>query len=65
MDLEATCWETGDLNKRPPEIIELSVVLYNVRNDSIDDEFQQYVMPMEVPILSEFCKNLTGKYATK
>lgn len=61
LDFEATCWDSGDVNKRSPEVIEFSVILYDVKDSNIVDEFQQYVMPMEVPKLSEFCKKLTGK----
>lgn len=60
LDFETTCWESKDLNRRAPEIIEFSIVLYDVKNEKIVDEFQQYVMPMEVPKLSEFCKKFTG-----
>lgn len=62
LDFEATCWESRDLSKRPPEIIEFSVVLFSVKDNKIVDEFQHYVMPVEVPKLSEFCKKFTGKY---
>lgn len=61
LDFEATCWATHDSNRRPPEIIEFSVVLYDVKQNRIVSEFQQYVMPTEVPILSEFCKGFLGK----
>lgn len=60
LDFEATCWESRDRNRRPPEIIEFSVVLYDVKKKIIIDEFQKYVMPTEVSQLSEFCKQFTG-----
>lgn len=60
LDFESTCWESKDPNRRAPEIIEFSLVLYDVKDEKIVGEFQQYVMPMEVPKLSEFCKKLSG-----
>lgn len=60
LDFESTCWDSKDPNRRAPEIIEFSVVLYDTRIHKIIDEFQQYVMPIEVPKLSEFCKRFSG-----
>lgn len=60
LDFESTCWDAKDANRRPPEIIEFSMVLYSIRENKIVDEFQQYVMPIEVPKLSEFCKKFSG-----
>lgn len=62
LDFESTCWDSKDLNRRPPEIIEFSVVLYSIVDDIIVDEFQQYVMPVESPKLSDFCKQFSGLY---
>lgn len=61
LDFESTCWDLKDSDKQLPEIIEFSMVLYDVRANKVIDEFQQYVMPMEAPKLSDFCKSLTGK----
>lgn len=60
IDFEATCEE-----KNPPgyphEIIEFPAVLVNTSNEPhIHDVFHAYVKPQINPILSEFCKALTG-----
>ncbi|KAK5650427.1 hypothetical protein RI129_001456 [Pyrocoelia pectoralis] len=60
LDFEATCWDKQDVNKRPCEIIEFSVVLYSVLQNKILQSFQQYVMPIESPKLSDFCTNFTN-----
>ncbi|KAK4883107.1 hypothetical protein RN001_006426 [Aquatica leii] len=60
IDFESTCWDAKDTNKRPPEIIEFSAVLFSIRLNNILNHFQQYVMPLEVPKLTEFCINFTG-----
>ncbi|CAH0552897.1 unnamed protein product [Brassicogethes aeneus] len=60
LDFEATCWDKGDYDKGSSEVIEFPCVLYDVKNNEIVDEFQQYVMPFEKPKLSPFCTNLTG-----
>lgn len=60
LDFEATCWDQKDNSKSAPEIIEFPCVLYDVKNNKIVSEFQQYVMPFENPRLSLFCINLTG-----
>ncbi|XP_013390057.1 ERI1 exoribonuclease 2 [Lingula anatina] len=58
IDFESTCWEkkTG----RPQEIIEFPAVLMNTNNGEVESEFHHYVQPSENPMLSEFCKKLTG-----
>ncbi len=57
-DLEATCW-LG----RPPtgnnEIIEIGAYKVNGFGE-ITDHFSQYVKPISNPMLSGFCKKLTG-----
>lgn len=60
LDFESTCWDTRDKTTAAPEIIEFSVVLYDVTNANVAAEYQQYVMPMEAPKLSEFCQQFTG-----
>ncbi|XP_042208135.1 ERI1 exoribonuclease 2-like isoform X5 [Homarus americanus] len=59
LDFEATCWETGPRVGRQ-EIIEFPAVLLDLNSGKILSEFQQYVMPTDQPILSAFCKSLTG-----
>jgi 3'-5' exoribonuclease 1 len=58
IDLEATCWARGEKQKRM-EIIEIGAVLYRP-GAGVVAERQIYVRPLESPILSEFCKSLTG-----
>ncbi|KAF5301515.1 hypothetical protein FQR65_LT08818 [Abscondita terminalis] len=60
IDFESTCWDVKDVNKRPPEIIEFSAVLFNIASNKILKQFQQYVMPTESAKLSDFCTKLTG-----
>lgn len=59
LDFESTCWENGP-RVGGQEIIEFPTVLLDMSTGKIVSEFQQYVMPVEQPILSEFCTNLTG-----
>ncbi|XP_063881215.1 ERI1 exoribonuclease 2-like isoform X2 [Scylla paramamosain] len=59
LDFESTCWE-GKWNAPQHEIIEFPAVLLNLQSGEVISEFQQYVMPMEQPVLSSFCTNLTG-----
>ncbi|XP_047483508.1 ERI1 exoribonuclease 2-like [Penaeus chinensis] len=59
LDFESTCWENGP-RLGGQEIIEFPAVLLDVCDGKIVSEFQQYVMPMEQPVLSAFCTNLTG-----
>ena len=40
--------------------VEFPAVLLNTRNGKIESEFHYYVQPNESPILSDFCKELTG-----
>ncbi|XP_058448911.1 3'-5' exonuclease Snipper [Malaya genurostris] len=60
MDLEATCWTKETQKWKTHEIIEFPAVLLNLSSGQIESEFQQYVMPIENPRLSEFCTELTG-----
>lgn len=46
-----------------PEIIEFPAVLMNLRTGVIEDQFQQYVMPIENPKLSSFCTKFTGMWS--
>ena len=35
-------------------------MLLDLESGEVVDEFQQYVQPQECPVLSDFCKDLTG-----
>ena len=59
LDFESTCWE-NKASSAPPEVIEFPAVLVEVKSGKILQEFHHYVMPTEMPKLSEFCKKLTG-----
>ena len=40
--------------------VEFPAVLLNTSSGEIESEFHYYVQPQENPILSDFCKELTG-----
>jgi len=40
--------------------VEFPAVLLNTESGEIDNEFHHYVQPQESPLLSDFCKQLTG-----
>ena len=58
VDLEATCWAKGEKQGRM-EIIEIGAVLYRPESGVVG-EHQIFVRPMQSPVLSDFCKELTG-----
>ncbi|XP_065342622.1 ERI1 exoribonuclease 2 isoform X2 [Cloeon dipterum] len=58
IDFESTCWDSK-FSSPPQEIIEFPAVLINLKTGEIEEQFQQFVMPMEQPRLSEFCTNFT------
>jgi 3'-5' exoribonuclease 1 len=58
IDLEATCWARGEKQGRM-EIIEIGAVLYRP-GAGVVDERQLFVRPLQSPVLSDFCKELTG-----
>ncbi|KEG14920.1 hypothetical protein DQ04_00261190 [Trypanosoma grayi] len=60
VDVEATCERDG--TNYPHEIIELPGVLIDVRRGLVDTKrsFRSYVKPWRNPVLSDFCKSLTG-----
>ncbi|MFC1821083.1 exonuclease domain-containing protein [Thermodesulfobacteriota bacterium] len=63
MDLEFTCWEdslrTGwSRQDRPPEILEIGLVAYDLKDDKVIDTYQSYVKPALNPGLSSYCRNL-------
>jgi inhibitor of KinA sporulation pathway (predicted exonuclease) len=59
VDLEATCWETGQTPDRM-EIIEIGAVLLEASTGPASGEFAAFVKPVASPRLSEFCKQLTS-----
>ncbi|KAI9096244.1 ribonuclease H-like domain-containing protein [Phlyctochytrium arcticum] len=59
IDFEATCEATSAFDF-DNEIIEFPAVLLNARTGEVMGEFQGYVKPSKNPILSDFCKSLTG-----
>ncbi len=57
LDLEATCWKSG--NKYKNEIIEIGALMLN-ENKEIISEFSTFVKPLKFPVLSDFCTELTS-----
>lgn len=61
IDFEATCFDIPSHKRRKiQEIIEFPAVLINLKTGVIEAEFHRYVRPVEIPELSDYCKNLTG-----
>ncbi|CAD5124542.1 DgyrCDS12820 [Dimorphilus gyrociliatus] len=58
IDFESTCWK--EEKSIVQEIIEFPAVLINSSTGKVESEFHYYVQPQEHPILSDFCKELTG-----
>ena len=63
IDFESTCWEEKSF--APAEIIEFPVVLMSLRTGEVLSQFHHYVIPVENPRLSPFCRNLTGELPEK
>lgn len=63
IDLEATCWDTKNLEPIPAdcrlEIIEIGVVLLNIKNGDIEKSDSIVVKPKKSWV-SPFCTELTG-----
>ncbi|CDS42748.1 eri1 exoribonuclease 2 [Echinococcus multilocularis] len=59
LDFESTC-DIKPKSDTKVEIIEFPVVVVRAETGQIIDEFHRYVRPTESPILSDFCKKLTG-----
>ena len=57
-DLEATCWR-GSAPKGYNEIIEIGALKINHFGE-MDSKFSHFIKPIVNPILSPFCKKLTG-----
>ncbi|CAG8549879.1 265_t:CDS:2 [Funneliformis caledonium] len=58
-DVEATCISGGGFDYMN-EIIEFPILLVDSKSFDIVDVFHSYVKPSKNPILSDFCKELTG-----
>lgn len=58
IDFEATCLENKKIDNQ--EIIEFPAVLLNADTMEQEAEFHSYVRPVRNPVLSPFCKQLTG-----
>lgn len=59
VDLEATCWqEDSDLSRM--EIIEIGAVMLASKTGPVGSEFDSFVRPIKQPLLSDFCRQLTG-----
>jgi len=58
IDFEATC----DMGRRlsPQEIIEFPSVLVNGMTGRLEGHFHTYIKPVYHPVLTDFCKELTG-----
>jgi len=59
VDLEATCWESGQTPERM-EIIEIGAVCLPSAQQLSESEFQRFVRPIGEPVLSDFCRKLTS-----
>jgi inhibitor of KinA sporulation pathway (predicted exonuclease) len=57
-DLEATCWEGNQIG-RVQEIIEIGAFRLDTYG-AVSDHFQKFVRPLVNPILSPYCRQLTG-----
>lgn len=57
-DLEATCDNNPDFDRRKSEIIEIGAVVLD-ENLNVIDTFQSFIKPMKNPLLTDFCKELT------
>eukprot|EP00252_Welwitschia_mirabilis_P008489 TRINITY_DN2036_c0_g1_i3.p1 TRINITY_DN2036_c0_g1~~TRINITY_DN2036_c0_g1_i3.p1 ORF type:complete len:429 (-),score=75.96 TRINITY_DN2036_c0_g1_i3:349-1635(-) len=58
IDFEATCDSGRQLN--PQEIIEFPSVLVNAVSGKMEGHFHTYIKPIYHPVLTDFCKELTG-----
>lgn len=59
IDLESTCWE-NDSALESMEVIEIGAVLLDRERLLPMADFSCFVRPTRQPVLSEFCKDLTG-----
>ncbi len=59
LDFEATCARDGSILAADIEIIEVGAVWADAQGEILD-QFQAFVRPQVHPLLSPFCKELTG-----
>ena len=60
VDLECTCSEDGSIPREDMETIEIGAVLVHPSAPSPIAEFQSFVRPELNPLLTPFCRKLTG-----
>lgn len=61
VDLEATCSQDGKIVPREKmEIIEIGAVLVDGDGYHVTSEFGRVVRPVRTPVLTQFCRELTG-----
>lgn len=60
IDLEATCCDAGEFARHEMEIIEIGAILADGNSFQAVSEFQTFVRPVRNPILTDFCRDLTG-----
>lgn len=59
IDLEATCADDGSIPDNEREIIEIGAVLVETAGLTTVEEYQSFVRPVQHPVLSPFCTELT------
>ncbi|MBK9272477.1 MAG: exonuclease domain-containing protein [Saprospiraceae bacterium] len=57
-DLEATCWNSGNNHFRQQEIIEIGACILD-EYGRVESTFQSFVKPLNHPLLSTYCTQLT------
>jgi len=60
LDFEASCDDKTKVKGFKNEVIEFPTVAINAKTMKIDHTFHYYVKPKMNPILTDFCKDLTG-----
>lgn len=61
VDVEATCCERGgEFPREEMEIIEIGAVAVDAATGAVESEFQAFVRPVRNPVLTDFCRRLTG-----
>ena len=60
VDLESTCDTGGRMAAHEMELIEIGAVKVRLEDGEILSTFRSFVRPQNQPMLSDFCKQLTG-----